>query len=81
MAGAALEHGTVPALLQLLQAPAAATLTAVRQGVLLCLSEVCSAGGRAGMTAVRQAEGVGLLLKECQRWVKVWTAAVKSCSA
>jgi hypothetical protein len=67
MMAAVVEHGGVPVLLQLLQAPCAAMLTPVRQGVLLCLSELCSAGGRAGMTAVRQAEGVGQLLMECQR--------------
>jgi hypothetical protein len=69
MAAAVVDQGGVPVLLQLLQAPCMGALTQVRQAVLLCLSELCSAGSRAGSTAVRQAGGVGLLLKECQRWV------------
>lgn len=78
MAAAVADRGGVPVLLQLLTAPTAATLTPVRQGVLLCLSEVCSAGGRAGTAAVRQADGVPLLLKECQRLVMAGGSAQDS---
>lgn len=70
MAAAVVDQGGVPVLLQLLQAPCMGALTQIRQAVLLCLSELCSSGSRAGSTAVRQAGWVGLLLKECQRWVR-----------
>jgi len=69
MAAAVASEGCVLVLLQLLEAPAAATLTPIRQGVLLCLSELCSAEGHGCMTAVWDADGVGLLLKQCQRCV------------
>ncbi|WIA12689.1 hypothetical protein OEZ85_006330 [Tetradesmus obliquus] len=66
MAEALAEQGLVGALLQLLQAPVCGDAGAARQGLLLVLAEMCEAGGRGVTSKVRQADGVGLLLKECQ---------------
>jgi hypothetical protein len=68
-AQAVLEQGAAPQLLQLLHVPPACALPRVRQGVLLALSELCGAGGRAAASAVREAGGVALLLRDCQRCV------------
>lgn len=66
MAEALAEQGLVGALLQLLQAPVCGDAAAARQGLLLVLADMCEAGGRGVTSKVRQADGVGLLLKECQ---------------
>jgi hypothetical protein len=66
MAEALAEQGLVLALLQLLQAPVVGDAAAARQGLLLVLSDMCEAGGKGCTSRLRKADGVGLLLKECQ---------------
>lgn len=66
MAEAFADQELIPALLQLLHAPICAEALGAKQGVLLALAEMCGAGGSNCTTKLRQAEGVGLLLKECQ---------------
>jgi hypothetical protein len=66
MAEALAEQGLMLALLQLLQAPVCGDAAAARQGVLLVLADLCEAGGSGCSSRVRKADGVGLLLKECQ---------------
>lgn len=65
MATAFADSGAVPVLLQLLQAPVC-DAESTRVGVLLVLAEMCEAGGSTCRDQLRQADGVGLLLKECQ---------------
>lgn len=60
------EHGLIAALLQLLQAPACTDSASTRQGVLLLLSELCAVGS-AFLRKLREADGVAVLLRECER--------------
>lgn len=66
MASAFADAGILPVLLQLLQSPVCDDIEAVRAGVLLVLAELCEAGGSSCREQLRQADGVGVLLKECQ---------------
>eukprot|EP00878_Enallax_costatus_P043951 GHUV01052074.1.p1 GENE.GHUV01052074.1~~GHUV01052074.1.p1 ORF type:complete len:649 (+),score=280.21 GHUV01052074.1:426-2372(+) len=70
MATALVEAGVLPVLLQLLQSPVCYDVEAVRVGVLLLLAELCDAAGSSCRDQLRQIEGVGLLLKECQEMLE-----------
>jgi phage tail tape-measure protein len=63
-------QGLLEALLQLLQAPAASSsvaAAAAQQGVLRLLARLCTVGGVTCQDLLRKAEGVAVLLKECDR--------------
>lgn len=66
LSSAFIEAGVVSVLLQLLLAPGAADAEPARAGVLLVLAELCETVGSDCREQLRQADAVGLLMKECQ---------------
>jgi len=69
LAVALARQGLIEALLQLLRAPAcsAVAAAAARQGSLRLLAQLCTVGGGSCQDLLRKAEGVTVLLKECDR--------------